>query len=124
MVKCRRTQNERGALATECVVALGILATVMLPLSFSFMQETKVCRAYYHRAVALEIIDGEMELLAAGEWRVFRDGRQVYPVLAASATNLPPGEFTLTLRDGLARLEWTPKSRGVGGAVVREARLK
>jgi hypothetical protein len=124
MVTRRPTGNERGALATECVVALGILAAVMLPLSFSFMQETKMCRAYYHRAVALEIIDGEMELLAAGEWRAFREGRQDYPVLAASATNLPPGEFALTLRDGLARLEWTPRARRAGGAVVREVRLK
>jgi hypothetical protein len=124
MVTNRRAHRERGALATECVVALGILAAVMIPLSFSFMQETKMCRAYYHRAVALEIIDGEMELLVAGEWKAFRDGRQTYPVVAASATNLPPGEFSLTLRDGLARLEWTPKSRGVGGAVVREVKLK
>jgi len=124
MVTNRRAHRERGALATECVVALGILAAVMIPLSFSFMQETKMCRAYYHRAVALEIIDGEMELLVAGEWKAFRDGRQTYPVAAASATNLPLGEFALTLRDGLARLEWTPQSRGVGGAVVREAKLK
>jgi hypothetical protein len=124
MVTDCRTRSECGALATECVVALGILAAVMIPLSFSFMQETRMCRAYYHRAVALEIIDGEMELLVAGERKAFRDGRQAYPVVAASATNLPPGEFALTLRDGLARLEWTPKSRGVGGPVVREVRLK
>ena len=124
MVTNHPTKREHGALATECVVALGILAAVMLPLSFSFMQETKMSRAYYHRAVALEIIDGEMEVLAAGEWRAFRDGRQSYPVRAASATNLPAGEFALTLRDGAARLEWIPKARGVGGAVVREVKLQ
>jgi hypothetical protein len=123
MVTNGRTQRERGALATECVVAMGILATVMLPLSFSFMQEMKMTRAYYHRAVALEIIDGEMEVLAAGESRAFVEGRQSYRVRAAAATNLPPGEFALTLREGTARLEWIPNARGVGGAVVREVKL-
>jgi hypothetical protein len=123
MVTNGRTKREHGALATECVIAMGILATVMLPLSFSFMQETKMSRAYYQRAVALEIIDGEMEVLAAGEWRAFIEGRQRYPVRAAAATNLPPGEFALTLREGSARLEWIPNARGVGGAVVREVKL-
>lgn len=119
-----RSKRERGALATECIVALGILAAVMLPLSFSFLQEGKACRAYYHRAVALEIIDGEMETLAAGEWRAFESGRQNYAVRAASATNLPAGEFVLTLRKGAARLEWIPKTRGSGGAVAREVKLR
>src|SRR5262245_5983576 len=62
-----RSRTEQGALATECVIAMSILAVVMLPLAFSFLQETKLLRVYYHRAIALEIIDGEMEKLAAGE---------------------------------------------------------
>ena len=119
-----RTARENGMLATECVIALAMLAAVMLPMSFSFFQETKMCRAYYSRAVALEIVDGEMELLAAGEWRAFPRGRQSYPVRAVSATNLPAGEFVLTLGDGSARLAWIPSARGVGGEVVREVKLK
>jgi hypothetical protein len=117
-------RRPRGVFATECVIALAILAAVMLPMSFSLVQESKLCRAYYYRAVALEIVDGEMETLAAGEWRAFPQGRQVYRVQAASATNLPAGEFILTLGDGTARLSWTPKTRRVGGEVVREIKLK
>jgi hypothetical protein len=124
MVTKLQFDRERGALATECVIALGILAAVMLPLSFSFMQEAKVFRAYYNRAIAMEIVDGEMELLAAGEWRAFPTGRQAYAVHAASATNLPPGEFLLTLAAGSARLEWIPRGRRAGGTVVREVKLK
>jgi hypothetical protein len=63
--------RRRGALVTEAVIALGILAVTLIPLAFAFMQEIKLCRAYYYKAVALEIIDGEMEVLAAGEWRAF-----------------------------------------------------
>jgi hypothetical protein len=116
--------RRRGALMTEAVVALGILAAVMLPLGFTFMHETKLCRAYYYRGVALELIDGEMETLAAGEWRALQPGRQRYVVRGAAATNLAPGEFILTLTDGKARLEWIPKARGSGGTVTREARVK
>ena len=122
MVTTVRNDRKRGALATECVIALGILAVVMLPLSVSFQQEARVFRAYYHRAIALEIVDGEMELLVAGEWRSFQSGRQKYSVRAAAATNLPPGEFFLTLEGGSARLEW--RGHHGGGTVVREAKLK
>lgn len=117
---CRR----EGALLTEAVVSLALLVLVMLPLAFAFMQETRSCRAAYFRAVALELVDGEMEALAAGEWRAFRSGRQTYPVLAAARTNLPPGEFALTLEGGRARLEWTPRKHGAGGPVVREITLR
>lgn len=116
--------GERAALVTEWVVAIAILVAVMIPLAFAFTQEMKLCRAYYYRAVVLEIIDGEMEVLAAGEWRAFKSGRQTYLVTAHSATNLPPGSFILTLEEGRARLEWQPQFPGRGGPVSREARLK
>ena len=121
----RLSPNRRqGALATEAVIALGLLVAVMIPLAFAFMQEAQLCRAYYYQAAAMEIIDGEMEVLAAGEWRAFPAGRQRYVVRAVSATNLPPGEFVLTLAEGRGRLEWTPAARGVGGTVSREAKWK
>ena len=120
----RRNTGNTGALATECVVALGILAVVMIPLAFAFQHEARLCRAYYYKAAALEIIDGEMEVLAAGEWRALTPGRRDYPVRAASATNLPPGRFVLTLGAGRARLEWMPARPGGGGLVTREAEVK
>jgi len=124
MVIRPKSSRRQGALATEAIVALGILVLVLMPIALTFLQESKALRAYYFKAVAMEIIDGEMEALAAGEWRVLSPGTQSYAVRAASATNLPPGEFILTLTNTLARLEWIPKNRGVGGAVVREVRLR
>lgn len=117
-------RSQDGSLLAEAVVALAILVAVMLPLAFAFLQETRLCRAAYFRAVAMEIVDGEMETLAAGEWREFQAGRQPYPVRAAAATNLPPGAFLLTLQPGRARLEWNPKAHGAGGLVVREVTLR
>ena len=111
-------------MTTELVVAMAILATALIPISFAFVQEMKLCRAYYYKAVAMEIIDGEMEILVAGKWRVFKEGVQPYAVSAGAATNLPPGKFTLTLSGKQARLEWAPNLQGKGGKVSREAVLK
>jgi hypothetical protein len=117
-------QARAGALHAEAVVALAILVAAMLPLSFAFLQETRTCRALYYKAVATEVVDGEIEALAAGEWRAFRPGKQSYPVHAVAATNLPPGDFVLTLDNARMRLEWIPKASGAGGIVAREAKVR
>lgn len=119
-----RRQAARGSLSVELTVALGVLVLALLPLSVSFVPGQHALQSRYFRAVALEIVDGEMEVLAAGEWRAFAPGRQPYPVRAEAAKNLPPGAFTLTLTNGRVRLEWRPEARGTGGPVVREVVLK
>ena len=104
----------------ECIVALGILITVMIPISLSFQLEHRACRASYNRAVAMELVDGEMEILRAGEWRQFLRGSQPYAVSSAAAKNLPPGQFILTIEAHLVRLEWIPGAKDQGGKVTRE----
>ena len=54
----KRKQHERGSMIIELVMALGILVVILLPLGFSFVDEQHVCRVYYWRAVALEVVDG------------------------------------------------------------------
>jgi hypothetical protein len=112
-----------GWMVLECVVAIGILVTVMLPISFSFMSEHRACRASYNRAVAMELVDGEMEILRAGEWRQFPRGSQPYSIQSAAAQNLPPGRFWLTVEEHLVRLEWQPGAKDQGGKVTRETIL-
>jgi hypothetical protein len=115
---------ERGMLTTELVVAMSILLLAMFPMAYSFVREQQLCRSLYYRAVAMEIVDGEMESLVAGEWRAFKEGPQSYTVRADAAKNLPPGGFLLTLAEKRLRLEWLPKKSRSGGKVVREAELK
>jgi len=107
----------------EAVVALGILALVMIPISFSFVSEHRACRASYDRAVAMELVDGEMEILRAGEWRQFPRGSRPYALTGAAAANLPPGRFILTVQERLLRLEWQPGAKDQGGKVTRETIL-
>ncbi len=123
-VPTTRQSGTRGSLSVELALAAGILAAVLLPLSLAFPRDQAALRSRYYRAVAIEIVDGEMEVLAAGEWAAFSPGRQPYPVGAKAAEHLPPGGFFLTLTPDRIRLEWIPEARGAGGIVAREALRK
>lgn len=122
--KSAAAQSKRGFLEVDLLVGLAILTLAIVPLGFSFMQERRVLRAEYFRSVASEIVDGEAEILAAGDWKYFPDGSQTYPVHANSAANLPDGRFQLTKTGNHLRLEWTSDERMGIGAVVREITVK
>ena len=123
MVKIR-SQNcrarARGVLCAEMVISMGILAAVLIPLACQLERDVRLCKAYYQDAVAMEIVDGEMEILAAGEWQAFPKGAQPYPVQAHAATNLPPGRFLLTVSEQKVRLEWKPAQAHGARPVARE----
>jgi hypothetical protein len=119
-----RHRCERGALMVELLVALALLTGVLFPLAYSFATERRLARSYYQRAVAMEIVDGEMEALLAGEWRAFSPGTHDYAVHAGAATNLPPGRFILSVQPGKLQLRWQPALKDRGGPVTREAILK
>jgi hypothetical protein len=104
----------------ELMVAMAIIVLALLPVTYTFSQERQLALKYYQQAVALEIVDGEMELLLAGAWRAYRPGKHTYSVRAESAVNLPPGEFVLTMEGNQVRLEWQPSGRHSGTRVVRE----
>jgi hypothetical protein len=110
----------RGMLIWELLVAMAILAAVFFPLCLSWLNEQKALRAGYSRAVAIGLVDGEMEILAAGEWRMFPVGVHSYTVQARAVTNLPPGRFLLTINERALRLEWKPDKPFAGGPVWRE----
>ncbi len=116
-------RHNKGTIIVEILVAMSILVFVMIPLSFSFVGERQEFNTYLHRAVAMEIVDGEMEILRAGEWRAFHEGTQAYEVKNPAATNLPPGKFELTMQSKHIRLNWTPDSRKRDGVVSREIDL-
>lgn len=117
-------QTRRAALMLELLVAMALLLGTLLPLAYSFASEKRFARAVYQRAVAMEIVDGEMEVLAAGDWRALPQGTSTYRLRSAAAANLPPGRFLVTVIPAKVRLEWRPEVKQHGGAVVREVRLK
>jgi hypothetical protein len=116
-------RRESGTLMVELVVAIAIMALAMMPLAYSFAQEHRLQRSSYQRAVAMELLDGEMEVLLAGEWRAFKEGTQPYSFRADSAKNLPPGSAQLTIQGNHVRLEWRPELK-TAATIRREADAK
>jgi len=117
--RCRR-----GFMMMDLVVAMAILSLAVVPLGFSFARERQILKVEYQRGVANEIVDGEMEILSAGDWKSFPDGAQSYRVRAKAAASLPPGHFQMTKTGNHLRLEWTPDKRQGISAVVREVTFK
>ena len=89
----------------ELLAAISLLIAALLPLAYSLASEKKLARSQYQRAVAMEIVDGEFEALLAGEWHAYKPGTHQYQVRAAALTNLPSGQFILTLGEHDLRLE-------------------
>src|SRR5512142_428082 len=103
--------RERGWLMIELLVAITLLLVAVLPLAYSFGSEKRFVRSAYQRAIAMELVDGEAEVLAAGTWRDFPPGKHPYEIRAAAVTNLPPGRFLLDVEAGRFRLEWQPQEK-------------
>jgi hypothetical protein len=113
-------KSRQGVLEIDLAMAMIILAVAIMPLAFSFAKERDMLRVEYCRAIADEIVDGEMEILAAGNWKNFPDGSNVYTVHSRAEANLPAGHFELTKNSHHLRLEWLPDRRRGIGVVVRE----
>jgi len=117
-------RSQRGFLEVDLLVGLAILSLAIVPVGFSFVRERQVLKMEYFRSVANEIVDGEMEILAAGDWKNFPDGSQNYSIHANAAGSLPPGHFQLTKAGNHLRLEWNSDEKHGVGAVAREITIK
>ena len=116
--------SRRGFQIAEMVLALAILLIAVVPVALVAGSDVKLFRTTYQRAVAMEIVDGEMEILAAGVWRDFPEGFHPYTVHANAATNLPPGKFELTRTGNHLRLEWSSAQKIGIKPVLREVTVK
>jgi hypothetical protein len=119
-----RKKFERGILQMDLAAGLVILALAIVPLGFSFAKERQVLKLEYQRSVIIELVDGEMEILAAGAARNLPDGTQNLPVSSRAIEKLPPGHFQMNKAGSHLRLEWQPDKKCGISPVSREATLK
>jgi len=119
----RSPRRSPGFLTTEMMVAMAILIIALMPMMALRLHENRLARTCYQRAVAIEIVDGEMELLLAGEWRSFAVGTTNYPLSDTLRDHLPAGTLDLTITDTILRLEWKPTNPHQGGTVIRRASI-
>lgn len=117
-------RSERGILMTDLMVGLAILTLAIVPLGYAFARERQVLKIEYQRSVIVELVDGEMEILAAGAAKSLPEGIQNLTVESLAAQRLPAGHFQLTKTGGNLRLEWLPEEKCGLAAVVREATLQ
>lgn len=115
---------KRGFMMVDLFVGIAIIGLAILPLAYFYVRETRLLRAEYFRGVAMEIVDGETEILAAGAWRGVPEGSQPYTVDARAAAVLPPGHFLLTRNGNQLRLEWKADEHQGIGTVTREVTVK
>ena len=103
-----RIRGKAGTLQMDAVVALALLSAVVLPMGFGVVGNQRLLRHTHHRAVAMELIDGELEVLASGDWRAVAIGTREVRMTGHAATNLPPGKFVLTRSEASCRIAWVP----------------
>ena len=99
---------------------MAIIALATMPLAYSFFQEQQVLKTSYQKALVIELIDGEMEILMAGEWRTFNEGPQPFVLHGRAVANLPAGSAQLTVTGQKLRLEWTQANGKTATRVIRE----
>ena len=119
-----RVAKCRAFLQLDVAVAITILALVFIPLSVSSSGNLDLARRHYFEAVALQLIDGEMDVLLAGERRKYTTGEHRITPVGEAVQNLPEGEFVLTVHDQKLTLAWVPTKRAKWGRVERVVELK
>ncbi len=124
VIKLNRLSSAHAFLLLDLVVGMGLLVLAIFPLAYTVNSESRLFRATYQRAIAMEIVDGEMEILTAGEWLSCPEGTHPYAVTARAAANLPAGQFELTRTGRHLRLAWTATEKSGIGTLVREVTLK
>lgn len=121
--KPSRGRNAAG-LMVELLVAIALLTGALLPIAFSIASEKRLARTIYERSVAMEIVDGELEILAAGEWKNIGNGTHLYKPKGLALSNLPKGEFIVRIDPSKIRLEWLSRTNASHGSVIREFLMK
>ena len=119
-----RVARCRAFLQLDVAVAITVLALVFIPLSISSSGDLDLARRHYFEAVALQLIDGEMDVLLAGERRKHTTGKHRITPIGEAVQNLPEGEFVLTVHDQKLTLAWVPNKRAKWGRVERVVELK
>ena len=119
-----RVARCRAFLQLDVAVAITVLALVFIPLSVSSSGDLDLARRQYFEAVALQLIDGEMDVLLAGERRKHTTGEHRITPIGEAVQNLPEGEFVLTVHDQKPTLAWVPTKRAKWGRVERVVELK
>jgi|TARA_B100001250_G_C19779176_1_gene781018 hypothetical protein len=108
----------------DVVVAIAILMLVFIPLTVTSSGKLDLARRHHVEAVVLQLIDGEIDVLLAGEQKKYNFGEHRITPSGEAAEDLPKGEFILTLKEKQLSLAWVPVKLAKWGRIEREVNLK
>ena len=100
----------------DLMLAVSILMLLFIPFGVTSSGKLDLARRQHFEAVALQMIDGELDVLLAGE-------RQKYPLgetpPGEAVKTLPVGEFILIVKEKQLFLAWVPEKEAKWGRVER-----
>jgi hypothetical protein len=118
----RRQESGRrtaGAIHLETILALALTAAVLLPISGIVVTQRRMASDLARHLMMIELVDGEMELIASGDWVRFSEGTHSIPLPSPEGFVPPVGELTLERHGREFRLTWRPTNRWIGGGIER-----
>jgi len=122
VTRIQNCSRQCGMLQVDMLVAMTLLVLAVFPIAYSFNLDRKAMNRGYERAVAMELVDGEMEVLLAGAWRNYPPGTNQIQFTGQAAANLSTPQATLFITPETLRLEWRPSERRSKG-ISREVKL-
>lgn len=117
-------QRTRGALSVELVIALAMFLIAFVPLGVLATRESRLARSLYFRAVAGEILDGELEVLLAGGWKSLSPGTNDLFVRAEATNSLPPGRFVAVFDPPRLMVQWRAQKPHTGADTLRRGEVQ
>ena len=117
------SRRPAGALTIELVVAAAMLLTVFLPLGLGLVTQHRQARDLHLRAVIMQHLDGELEVLSAGGWRQLPAEGRRWELAPQPGALVPRGHFEAVAADGWLRVSWQPAPGQRGRTLQRETRL-
>lgn len=121
VTESQNSSRQWGMLQVDMLVAMTLLVLAIFPIAYSFYLDRIAMNRVYERAIATELVDGEMEILLAGAWRNHPPGTNLMQFTGLAAANLSTAQATLIVTSERLRLEWRPVDRRSKG-ISREAR--
>jgi hypothetical protein len=113
------TAHRRGGVLMELIVGLALLAGVLLPLAGGFVSQRRMAAQLSKRLVLMELIDGELEFIAAGRWKEFNEGTNSFLIETPAGFVPPAGRSYLIRESDRFRLVWEPEAKTALGTIER-----
>ncbi len=124
LVKSKFLVSHLAFVQLDVMVAIVILMLVFIPLTVTSSSKLDLARRHHVEAVVLQLIDGEIDVLLAGEHEKYNFGEHRITPAGEAAEDLPKGDFILTLKKKQLSLVWIPVKQAKWGRIDREVNLK